>query len=488
MMLSSPCMVDEAHTRRATRLASGIKRSFATFMDAFPPHRPYHLGKHTNAMMADLQDVVHRVRGKGERCYRIYIMPPRHGKSDLVSRRFPVWVLLNKPSDEVILTGYSGHLASEMSFAARQCMNEVGPSFGIHLEEARRSVVTWRTKAGGGVHAVGLGGTITGHGADYLIVDDYMKNREEAESLTMRDKVWDSFRNDLMTRLAPTHAVIIACTRWHADDLVGRILRETDPNFPKFEVIRFPAWGDDGWLFPERFSPEWYETQRAAVGRYAWGALFMGDPQPRHGNLLRADLIEWEDEMPPGLLYVRFWDLASTEKERTKDDPDYTVGVKAAMTAKGEVRSIWVDDVVRIREEAPKRDRRIRSTAEMDGAAVAIGIETVAGYKDAGTWMKEVLKGRYRVVLNAPDKDLLQRASKMEAIFEAGNVHCRRAPWNTVFMSELLVFKSGAHDDQVAGLTGAYELCLDRPMAGAYTGGDRRGGMPRIKDKYEAVL
>lgn len=480
--------VEEAHIRRATRMASGIKRSFATFMDVFSPHKPYKWGRHTKAMMADLQDVVHRVRKKGERCYRIYIMPPRHGKSDLVSRRFPVWVLLNKPSDEIILTGYSGHLATEMSFAARQCMQEVGPSFGVHIEEARRSVVTWKTKAGGGMHAVGLGGTITGHGADYLIVDDYLKNREEAESLTMRDKVWDSFRNDLMTRLAPTHGVIIACTRWHEDDLVGRILRETDPDFPQFQVIRFPAWGDDGWLFTERFSPEWYETQRAAMGSYGWQSQHQGDPQPRHGNLLRADKIEWEDEMPPGLRWVRFWDLASTEKERTKDDPDYTVGTKVAVTAKGELRSIWVDDIVRFRAEAPERDRRIRSTAQMDGAATVIGIETVAGYKDTGTWMREVLKGRYRVKLSTPDKDKVQRAGKMEAIFEAGNVHCRRAAWNTVFRSELLAFPSSAHDDQVDALSGAYELCLDRPVAGAYTGCDRRGRMPQMKNKFAAVV
>ena len=110
---------------------------------------------------------------------------------------------------------------------------------------------------------------ITGKGAHVLIVDDYCRNREEAESIVMREKVWDSFRNDLWTRLAPAHAVVICATRWHEDDLVGRIEREQarDPNFPKFRKLLFPAQAEDGaWLFSQRFPPEWYHTQKAAVG------------------------------------------------------------------------------------------------------------------------------------------------------------------------------------------------------------------------------
>jgi len=453
--------------RRTVKAVKALKRtreSFRAFMRAFPPHRPYYWGVHTRVLCRVLQDASDAVL-RGERRYVVVVMPPRHGKSDMVARRFPAWHLLRAPGHEVILAGYSGELATDLSLEARRTYRFVAPAFGLGLDEARQRVGSWRTTRGGGMFAVGLGGTITGRGAHVLLVDDYLRGREEAESRVMRDKVWDGFRNDLLTRLAPAHAVVIACTRWHEDDLVGRLLRaaDEDPAFPRFELLRFPAWrGNPGWLFPERFSTAWYESQRAALGSYFWQACYQGDPQPREGNLLRVDRVQLVDEVPQdGMRWARGWDLASTAKERLGSDPDYTVGVLVGMRD-GE---LWIADVQRGRWTQGERDARIEGVAAVDGPSVKVGIEAVAGYKDTAERMKRLLAGRSVVEAVHPDRDKVARAAALEPLFEAGRVYVKRAEWTEELLAELRAFPGGRHDDQVDALVIAYGL-LSRPLAG----------------------
>ncbi len=432
-----------------------MRSSFRAFMQFIPPQSPYYWGQHTIAIADMLQRASDGLLA-GRSTRSIVIVPPRHGKSDLASRRFPVWHLCRAPHHEIILTSYSGNLATDMSHAARRCFIEVAPMFGTGLDESRGQVAAWQTTRGGGLKAVGLGGSITGRGADILIVDDYLKNREEAESEIIREKIWDSYRNDLLTRLAPVHAIIIPCTRWHEDDLVGRILRASaeDPDFPSYEVIRYPAQSDDGsWLFPERFSDTYYREHKSEVGSYGWQALYQGNPEPRHGNMLRADLAVVHDEAPGGLRWARGWDLASTEKQRAKDDPDFTAGVKIAMP-NGE---LWVSDVVRGQWSVGARNKRIVAAARGDGPNTIVGIEAVAGYKDTARQIKDELAGVAVVRESHPDKDKVARASVLEPLFEAGKIHLVRGAWNEAFLSECRSFPRGRHDDQVDALVVAYE-------------------------------
>jgi predicted phage terminase large subunit-like protein len=488
--------------------------TFEQFLRAYPTAPDYLWGRHTRALAEEMQLAV-EAAASGRNYYALISVPPRHGKSDQVSRRLPAFILCRNPDLEIILASYSGKLSEELSIAARRCFAEAGPLYDLALSEELNQKGCWRVDDHrGGMFAVGLGGTITGRGAHVLIVDDYCKNREEAESAGLRDKVWDSFRNDLMTRLAPAHIVIVVATRWHEDDLAGRILveMERDEKFPRFCHINFPAWTEagtnpillkqkslsvpavathggeqqysqptdmaaggaaeglpcpprgqtansaaqnscqspwlPGWLFPERFSAAWYESQRAAVGSYAWQSLYQGDPRPRTGRLLKAEQVQIVEKMPADLRWVRGWDLASTEKERLKDDPDYTTGTLAAFDG----ADLWIADVVRGQWTATERDKRMVASAKADGSAVKVVIEAVGGYKDTFINIKAALNGLAEVRKTTTAADKVARACNLEPLFESGRVHILKAPWNNEWLAEFSAFPKGKHDDQVDSL------------------------------------
>lgn len=460
------------NARQAKKILA--RRHFLDFVLATPPALPYYIGKHTRAIGKQLEQAELNFC-LGISSYLVFICPPRHGKSDLGSRRFGPWFLGRHPDKEIMLATYGANLAHSMSRKARACVRSEeyqGVFPGVNLAYDSRSVGDWSIENhDGSFHAVGLEGAITGHGADVLIIDDYIKGRENAESETIREKVFGTFADDLMTRLAPTHIVAILATRWHEDDLVGRLQEkmENDSNFPAFQVFRFPALDEarhttgtrkrDCWLFPQRFSQAYYEARRALAGSYSWQAMFQGDPRPRQGNLLRADRIQFYTEPPSNLSWVRGWDLASSEKQRIKEEPDFTVGVKLAVTRdKMGIEKVYIDDVIRGQWLAPKRDQRMYETALRDGANVRVAIEQVAGYKDAVANARKALKGKAVVIAFVPTVDKVIRAQDLEPILEAGNFFCRQAIWNDDYVKEFLAFPRGKKDDQVDGTTTAYKI------------------------------
>lgn len=435
--------------------------SFAVFFRLYPPSKDYTYGRHTTAMLDALDKVTKQVES-GESAYVCICIPPRHGKSDVASRRYPAWHLLRNRDHEVIIASYNYILASSMSYDCRAITQTVGASHGFGIKQDRSALGSWNVTGGkGAVHSAGIGGTITGRGAHILIVDDYYKNREEAESETIRRKKWESFQSDLLTRLAPVHAVVIVANRWHEDDVVGTIERKNDKlskdydeDFPEFEMLKFPAQDENTkeYLFTERFTEKWYKTMRSFMGLYAWQSQGLQEPKPRTGNMLRADLckIIKAKDVPDGLIWYRGWDLASSEKERVKSDPDYTVGTYAAYDA--ENRAIYISDVKRGQLTATKRNKWMIAAAEDDGMEVRVVIEVVAGYKDTYDLIKDVLHGKAVVRKVTPQTDKVARASILEPIFEAGHVYLVESEWNREWISEFLSFPSGKHDDQVDSL------------------------------------
>ena len=164
--------------------------------------------------------------------------------------------------------------------------------------------------------------------------------------------------------------------------------------------------------------------------------------------MLRSDLVQIVGACPTWLRYVRGWDLASTEKERVKDDPDYTVGTLAAFDGE----SLWIADVVRGQWSALERDRRMMDTAKRDGPGVTVKIETVAGYKDTFTRIRGLLAGKASVRNTTPQGDKVSRAAALEPLFEACRVKILAAPWNAAWLAECAAFPKGKHDDQVDSL------------------------------------
>jgi predicted phage terminase large subunit-like protein len=436
---------------------------------------PFVVGMHTRVIANRLDKALNDL-SNDQSTYLIVTVPFRHGKSDLVSRYFPPYVFGRHPDYEIILATYNQDLSNDMSRDARAIMRseEYQMVFESRIAQDSQSVAKWGIeKHKGKLQAVGMRGGATGKGSDVLIVDDYLKGREEAESQVVREAQWGTFSGNLMTRLAPCHIVVILATPWHVDDIIGRIKRRMDPedeeyeeDYPQFELIKFPAMSDEydaGYLFPERLSEEWYRMQFAQLGPYQSAGLLQCEPTIRGGNMLKVDGVQYYDEPPNDLLWVRVWDLASTEKERVKSDPDETAGAKVAVTQEESgAWHLWIDDVRTCQHEATERNDMIINTAEDDGMSVWQGVESIAGFKDAYTTLKKILKGKSVVHKVVVSGDKIVRAGEVEPIFEAGNVHVRKSWWNKKALQQIAEFPSGAHDDIVDAMDEGFVLARKR--------------------------
>ena len=428
---------------------------------------PYIVGKHTLAITSRLDKALYDYR-QGKSTYLIITVPFRHGKSEIVSRHFPPFVFGHCPDAEIMLATYSDSLSKALSRDARSVIrsevyHELFPEVVLSRESS--SVQTWGIANHKGkfqTATISAGGT--GKGADFLIVDDYLRGRSVAESKTERDKQWDNFSGNLMTRLAPVHVVVILATPWHTDDLIGRIKNRINPahadyspDFPAFEVMKFPARNEDGsYLYPERFTAAWYEKQFAILGPYQAASLLQCDPVVRGGAMLKTENVKLIDAIPENLRFFRFWDLASGKKERVKDDPDSTVGAKVAVTKKNGIYTLYIDDVRMCQAEALERNQLILDTAESDGPAVTIGVESVAGYKDTWATIARLLEGKRVVRKVNVSSDKVVRAGMIEPVFAAGNVYMRRAWWNQTVLDQLGEFPVGSHDDIVDAISGGF--------------------------------
>jgi len=233
-------------------------------------------------LIADKLEAIER----GELKRLMIFMPPRHGKSQLATINFPAWYLGLHPEREIMTVSYSGDLAQDFGGKTRDKIAD--ESYGLvfdnlSLKEDEKSKGKWKTDKGGSYLSAGIGGAITGRGADILIVDDPIKNREEAESKVFRKKVWDFYTSTAYTRLNPGGAIIVILTRWHLDDLAGRLLTKSNEYW---EILDLPAIAisDEKYrkkgeaLWPTRYSLERLQEIKKTLGVYDWSALYQQKP------------------------------------------------------------------------------------------------------------------------------------------------------------------------------------------------------------------
>lgn len=241
---------------------------------------------HHRVIAAELE----KIEKYGDKEYKFIIVtvPPRHGKSEECTVGFPAWYLGKNPTKEIITVSYSADLALDFGSKTRSLVDsemfqQIFP--GVSLKPDEKAKAKWRTNKGGSYTSVGVGGAITGRGANVLIIDDPIKNREEAESDLVRDKVWDFFTSTAYTRLEPGGVVFIILTRWHVDDIAGRII--ADPRFgPRTKLIKFPAIAieDDAYrkkgeaLWKGRWDLETLNETKMITGPYDWQALYQCSP------------------------------------------------------------------------------------------------------------------------------------------------------------------------------------------------------------------
>lgn len=243
---------------------------------------------------------------RGEIKRLMIFVPPRNGKSEIGSILFPAWLLGRHPEKEVITSSYSADLAQDFGYKTRNVVDsqEYQELFKTRLREDSKSKAKWLTEEGGGYTAVGVGGAITGRGADILIIDDPIKNREEAESQVVRDKIWNWYTSTAYTRLEKGGAVILILTRWHKDDLAGRLLKKMEEGgeySDKWEVIKFPAIAthDEKFrkqgevLWPEKYDLKALLSIKDTVGAYDWSALYMQEPVSSETQEFREEFFQY---------------------------------------------------------------------------------------------------------------------------------------------------------------------------------------------------
>lgn len=332
------------------------------------------VGRHTRAICDRLTRAVDDYLDRGKSTYLLINTPPRHGKSEILSRTFPAFFLARcaERQPSVIMSGYGASLVDGFS---RQCkalirsddFRAIYPA--VEIDPGRDSVDSWGIKGSRGeVAVVGLGGSITGKGANAILLDDAVKNREEAYSTTIQERSWQSFSADLMSRQNPGGCIVVVLmTRWHLRDIGGRIIdaMANDDSFPRFETMTFPARNPPAYdyLFPELYPPDWYESQYATLGPTMASALMDCNPIGDGNRVFAPEWFQTATAMPErdSLRVYIFVDSANSKLAGKTADPDYTV---MAVVGFGRDGNYYLLDAVRDRLDLSGRAETIFSLAE----------------------------------------------------------------------------------------------------------------------------
>ena len=408
-------------------------------------------------------------------------MPPQHGKSEICSRSLPAYIFGKNPDADIIAASYGSDLIEGMSRAAQRLMDT--PEYHALYPEStlvkrgnvadetaiRRAEEFTIQRKRGHYRCAGVGGGLTGHPAQYGIIDDPIKGREEAESKRVRETILEWYYTVFRTRLHGEGRTLMLMTRWHIDYLAGQVLRKMhdDPQADRWKHIIFPAvyekseytHPDDPRkegeaLWPEFQSEQHFTATRATIGAYNWYGLYQQQPTPPGGNDIKRPWLQIirPTDVPVDLEWVRFWDLAVTEKTKA----DYTASGQMAVDQYGRV---YVRHFIQEQVEWPVAKRMIVQQALSE--QVPVGIETAATQKGffqdllADSEMREIALYGF-----TPDKSKLVRAQSWIARAEAGKFFIVDGPGADRYIDELIEFTGmdDTHDDQVDWTSGAYKM------------------------------
>ena len=389
-------------------------------------------------------------------------VPPRHGKSELASRRFPAWYLGRHPDRQIITASYNADLASDFG---RDVRNIVGSAdfqnvFGITLATDSQAANRWHTNKGGSYVAAGVGTAITGRGAHVLLIDDPVKDRADADSELVRKATWDWYRSTAYTRLMPGGAVILIQTRWHEDDLAGRLLDSGE-----WEVLSLPALAEEddplNRQVGEALWPQWYDREelehtRSVVGDREWSALFQQKPQADEGAYFKREWLRFYRDIPPNLTYWGGSDYAVTA-----NGGDYTVHGVIGVTADQDIyivdwwrgretTEVWIEEFLRLAQKW----KPARWAEEGGQIRRALDPFIVRRMKETHTY---VTREQF-----TPSRDKATRARAIQGRMSMGKVYLSAdASWTGELVTELLKFPFGKHDDQVDVLS-LFGMMLDK--------------------------
>ncbi len=415
----------------------------------------------------------------------IFSIPPQHGKSRLCSVEFPAWAMARKPGQRFILGSYGAdlsekHTGSCLDRVRSQSFTDIFPDVLVRKTFGSRKAFVLTN--GSSYRGVGVGGALTGHSADTLIIDDPFKSFEEAHSPRQRQKVWDWYLGTALTRLQSGGGILVISTRWHKDDLIGRLIdpkRQAEVKSAGVEVkpwvvinmrgiaretdILGRAVGEA--LAPGRFSADEIRAIMAQLGSYKSAALYDGEPKVEGGNhFSRKSVRVIPRQNRTGLRWVRFWDLAAKEKQSS----DAYASVRMAELPDGRtlvaapIRGVW---------SWPKAREVIKETAVSEakaGLVFQIGIESQGGFATAVQNLREVTPNTVSVREVTVHADKLVRALPWVAKGENGSLVFEDSPWLDALFTELEEFPNGEHDDLWDAMSGAHWM-LGRGLGVGHT-------------------
>ena len=416
-----------------------------------------------------LEDVVNKKKVR-----IILSIPPRHGKSVLASNFFPAWALGKYPNLKFILSTYGAELSEKMGMQTRDIISSekyqaIFPE--VKLRPDVKSKAKWMTNKDGSYTAVGIGGAVTGIGANVIIIDDPHKSRDEAESETVRETVWDYYRSTLYSRLEGYGAIIIIMQRWRNDDLVGRVIehsqemKEAGEAFDEWTVINFPAIAEedeylDGELIRKQGDPLWKDKYplevldniRTNSGVYNWASQFQQSPISSETQVFRSEYFKYYEEkelIGKYLKYYTFVDPAISDR----DSGDNCVITTIA-------KEISAPNIYRIQEDAghysPQKTIEIIFKHAQEYKS-DVWLETVAYQKALKYSIEEEQRKReiYFALRETSNSNKEVRIEGLLPLYERGVIFHKRS--DVEYEKEALQFPKGRRDDRLDAMS----FCLE---------------------------
>lgn len=421
-------------------------------------------------------------------------MPPRHGKSELVSRKLPAFIFGQNPDASIISTSYSADLAQRMNRDVQRIIDSI--TYEELFPETRLYGKNIRTVTGhalrnsdifeivghrGSYRGAGVGGGITGMGGDYIIIDDPIKNREEANSTTYREKLWEWYTSTLYTRQEREGSILITLTRWHEDDLAGRLLElaRKDPSADQWEILLLPAIAEKNRhprdprregeaLWTGKYPLNELMKIKATVGIYDWSAMYQQRPQPAGGTIFKR---EWMNktyrELPAGATIIQSWDLPFKNSESSAK----CAGI--VMARKGS--ELFFVDMVNDKMDFITSVTAIKNLTAKHPKARAKVVEDKANGPAIIDYLGKTIPG---MIPFNPKGSKEDRALSVAPYFEAGNVLFPEfAPWKADLIDDLLRFPGTTYKDTVDATVQAILYLMNKPLSSI-------GGDDMTKESY----
>lgn len=419
---------------------------------------------HHRVLARKVRETIARPNGR-----LIISMPPRHGKSELTSHWALVWLMALNPKARILFASYEATFAEEWGRAVRNTIEEHSDTLGVRIAGDSSAAAKWRTTDGGGMWTSGPGGSMTGRGADLLVIDDPHKNYAEAHSPTIRKSIQNWYMSTARTRLQKGASVIIIMTRWHEDDLAGWLLSRAEEGGEQWDVLSMPAIAerDEVWelgngetwqrsegepLWTDQFDKAALDGIRLSLSMYLWVGLYLQRPAPPEGNIVHRDWWKYWDTLP-ARIDQKLISVDTTFKN--SDGTDYVVMQAWAKVA----AEYYLLDQVRARMNYVEFKAAFVAFTRKHRIAKKLIEETANG----PAIISELQKTVGGLIGKSPKDSKLARAHAITGVIEAGNVFLpspesdAEADWVSAYVEEWAEFRGDnkGHDDQVDATTQA---------------------------------